>query len=102
MLLNNKHSPQTNTIWCYTQFQYVYYIVHTLDHFGYCVYHIKHNNYIAIEVNLDFVAASQTESKSKNNLALEPILGCLFHAEHKNAQENPKFVFYLDASKQEF
>ena len=43
-------------------------------------------------MNLDFVATSQTKSKSKNNLALETILGCLFHTGHKNAQENPKIV----------
>ena len=93
LLLNNKQSPQTNIIWYCKQFQYVYYMVRTLDHFGYCAYHIKHNNYIVIKVNLDFVAASQTKSKSKNNLALEPILGCLFHTEYKNAQENPIFFF---------
>ena len=60
--------PQTNTIWCCTQFQYVYYMVHTLDHFGYCIYYINHNNYIVIKVNLDFVGVSQPKSKCKNNL----------------------------------
>ena len=34
LLLNNKQSPQTNIIWCCKQFQYVYYMVRTLDHFG--------------------------------------------------------------------
>ena len=27
-------------------------MVNTLDHFGYCAYHIKHNNYIVIKQQL--------------------------------------------------
>ena len=80
-------------------------MVRTLDYFGQnvilnTIITLRSNyNYI---VNLDFVATSQTKSKSNNNLALETILGCLFHTGHKNAQENPQNLFYLDVSKKEF
>ena len=80
-------------------------MVRTLDYFGQNVILNtiitlrSNNNYI---VNLDFVAISQTKSKSKNNLALETILGCLFHTGHKNAQENPKNCFTWMSQKKNF